>query len=226
MRVPFLILILSIFLSVSVDAQPRKCYSDEHTENLMKNPEYAKDFRKRLAAFNKKSAETTAEARSNCTNTVTIPVAIHFQNTNTNDRACLEELVAQQIARLNADFQGVNEDIGSWTNSAAAYFPGISNGEMCVNFCVATRNHPAGFGLSDGQMAVTINRFSGDSNSSWAGYVNIFVMELGNNLLGYSPLGGRGNGDGVVIGKHAFGGVGACGDISTASTLDLSLIHI
>ena len=220
MRVPFLTIILIFFFTITTQAQYQKCASTEHTEKLMQNPAYEQDFRARLSAYTKKAAETGSTSRGVCGNTITLPVAIHFQNINTSDRACLESLVNQQIARLNADFQGINEDVSYWTNDAASYFPGVSNGEMCVEFCVATRNHPTGYGVADGQMAVTINRFNGDTNNDWSGYINIFVMDLGNNLLGYSPLGGRGYGDGVVIGKHAFGGSGACGDVSTASTLD------
>ena len=220
MKLPFLTLFLFFFLSITTNAQHQKCASDEHTEKLMKDPAYEQDFRSLLKAYRTKAAATTAQSRSVCGNTVTLPIAVHFQNVNTSDRACLETLVNEQINRLNADFQGLNEDISSWTNNAAAFFPETSNGEMCVEFCVATQNHPAGYGINNGQMAVTINRFTGDSNSDWSGYINIFVMDLGDNLLGYSPLGGRGYGDGVVIGKHAFGGTGACGDVSTASTLD------
>ena len=208
------------FLSITIHAQHQKCASDEHTEQLMKDPAYERDFRARLQAYTKKAAATTSSSRQACSNTVTLPVAIHFQNVNTADRNCLENLVNEQISRLNADFQGTNEDVSFWTDNAASLFPGTSNGEMCVEFCVATQNHPSGYGVSNDQMAITINRFTGDRNNDWSGYINIFVMDLGNNLLGYSPLGGRGFGDGVVIGKHAFGGTGSCGDVSTASTLD------
>ncbi len=215
----FLTLLTFTFLS-NLSAQERKCGSTEHTQQLMNNPEYVQNFRERMAAFNRVAAERTSESRLDCSNIVTIPVAVHFQGTNSNDRACLESLVNQQIATLNADFQGSNVDIGSWTNGTAELFPGISNGETCVEFCVATRNHPAGYGLSEGQLAVTINETTGDRVNEWSGYMNIYVTDIGDNILGYSPLGGRGNGDGVVIAKFAFGGSGACGDISTSASLD------
>ncbi len=221
MKIVRLLLILLTFLTViNLPAQRRSCGSVAHMEALMKNPEYQKDFRARMAAMKKLAEQTTSESRLNCTNIITIPVAIHFQGTSSNDRACLENLVDQQIAILNADFQGSNADITKWTNDAASYFPNISNGETCVEFCIATKNHPTNFGLTEGQKAITINQTNGDRVNAWAGYLNIFVMEIGNNILGYSPLGGRGNGDGVVIAKFAFGGEGSCGDISTSSSLD------
>ncbi len=220
MRVPFL-LIFSILFTSNIFAQPHKCSSDAHQENLMNDPAYAIEFQKLLQTYQRKAATTTASSRSVCPSVITLPVAVHFQNITSNDRSCLESLVAQQIARVNADFQAINEDFSNWTSSAAAEFPNTNSGSMCVEFCVATQNHPSGYGLSNGQQAVTINRMTNtDRNTDWAGYINIYVLGLENNLLGYSPLGGRGNGDGVVIGKHAFGGVGSCGDVSTASTLD------
>ena len=221
MKVLHLFLTLLTLLTLNnLSAQERKCGSTEHTKSLMENPEYQQNFRERMSAFNRLAATKTSEARLDCSNIVTIPVAVHFQGINSSDRACLEGLVNEQIAGLNADFQGSNVDIGNWTNSTSGLFPGVSNGETCVEFCVATRNHPANYSLADGQMAITINQTSGDRVNAWAGYLNIFVSDIGNNILGYSPLGGRGNGDGVVIAKFAFGGTGACGDVSTSSSLD------
>ncbi|MEM6318543.1 MAG: T9SS type A sorting domain-containing protein [Bacteroidota bacterium] len=211
---------ISFSILQGITAQERKCSSTEHHHHLMENPEYAENFRVRMAAFNRLSRTKTAESRMACTNRVTIPVAIHFQGISSSNRSCLENLVNEQIATLNADFQGTNPDIGSWANDAASLFPGVSNGETCIEFCVATRNHPNGYNLVDGQMAITINQTNGDRVNNWAGYLNIFVFDVGNNILGYAPLGGRGNGDGVVIAKFAFGGTGACGDVSTSSSLD------
>jgi hypothetical protein len=186
----------------------------------MKSPEYQENFRQRMAAFKRVAASKTSQSRLSCNNTIKIPIAIHFQGVSSNDRACLENLANQQITNLNADFQGSNPDIGNWTNNAASLFSGISNGETCVEFCIASRNHPNGYNLSDGQLAITINQTNGDRIDAWAGYLNIFVKDIGDNILGYSPLGGRGNGDGVVIAKFAFGGTGACGDVSTSASLD------
>ncbi len=212
--------LLTFTCITNLSAQQKKCASAEHTATLMEDPAYQQNFRERMAAFNQVAQQRTAQSRLDCEEVVTIPVAIHFQGISSNDRACLEDLVEQQITTLNDDFQGVNPDIESWTEGAASFFPGVSNGETCVEFCVATTNHPAGYNLTDGQMAITINQTTGDRVGDWSGYMNIFVMDIGDNILGYSPLGGRGNGDGVVIAKFAFGGEGACGDVSTSRSLD------
>ena len=48
----FLFLLIFTFIT-NLQAQQRKCGSVEHTQELMKNPEYQQDFRKRMAAFNR-----------------------------------------------------------------------------------------------------------------------------------------------------------------------------
>lgn len=215
-----LLTLLTLTIFTILPAQEKKCASTEHMQELMKDPNYQQNFRERMAAFNRVAEQKTSESRLECSSIVTIPVAVHFQGISSNDRSCLENLVTQQIASVNADFQGSNPDISTWNNTTASLFPGVSNGETCVEFCVATRNHPSGFGLTDGQLAITINQSNGDRVNAWSGYLNIYVRDIGNNILGYAPLGGRGNGDGVVIAKFAFGGTGSCGDVSTSSTLD------
>jgi len=74
--------------------------------------------------------------------------------------------------------------------------------------------------LTNGQPAVTINQTTGDQNSAWAGYLNIYV-QFGTGVLGYAPLGGSGNGDGVVIEGTAFGAGSQCGNIGAQAPYNL-----
>ena len=74
--------------------------------------------------------------------------------------------------------------------------------------------------MNDGDAAVTINQTNGDRANSWSGYINIFVNDADGNL-GYSPLGGSGNGDGVVINRDAFGAGNGCTGVSPQSPYDL-----
>ena len=84
--------------------------------------------------------------------------------------------------------------------------------------CLATTDHPAGFGLVEGDYAVTIDQTTGDFNSAWSGYMNIWVRDIG--PLGYSPLGGSGNGDGVTCHPQAFSSI-SCGGNSLYGAYDL-----
>jgi hypothetical protein len=195
----------------------RSCGMAEHMEELMKNPDYR--------AFHELKYRIVENApnrgRATCTNKILIPVAVHYQRLRGSfDEQCLRDLAQNQIDILNADYGGTNIDISNWNNSASAYFPGINNGEACLEFCIATQNHPGGYGLSDGDPAVTFNATRRENEPDWAGYLNIYVKDI--QYLGYSPLGGSGNGDGVVIDDQAFGSVGnGCGSISPGAPYNL-----
>ncbi|MEZ5024512.1 MAG: M43 family zinc metalloprotease [Chitinophagales bacterium] len=77
-----------------------------------------------------------------------------------------------------------------------------------------------GFGLSDGDLAVTINQTSGVRDNAWTGYINIFVRNTG-TILGSSQLPGKGNGDGMQISRTAFGSGSGCGVVSPAAPFNL-----
>ncbi|MBT8220964.1 MAG: hypothetical protein KJP00_14135 [Bacteroidia bacterium] len=189
----------------------RNCDSEAHMEQLLQDPEYATHHRQKYDLMDLYIA--TRRADRTCNNPAIIPVAIHIQGISNTNRECLAELAQRQIDVLNADFQGRNDDLSKWTDQATAYFQGVENGEACFEFCIATNNHPSGYGLSNGQPAITINQTSGDYNSSWAGYLNIYIRS-GTGVLGYSPVGGRGRGDGVVIEADAFGTGSGCGTVT------------
>ena len=186
----------------------------------MSDPAYKAAYEKRMKKHKAFVAELV-ETRSSCSSPVTIPVAVHYQGANTSATlSCLTTMAQQQIAALNADFQGTNSDITNWTGNASSSFPGISFGEACLEFVLADQNHPSGYGLVNGDLAVTRNATSGDSDSNWSGYLNIFVKNAG-GALGYSPLGGAGNGDGVVIDLGAFGLSTSCGNVGASAPYNL-----
>lgn len=189
----------------SVNPVHRSCGMDAHMEKLLQDPAYRKAHEQKLARM-----ENMPQERSPCATPATLPVAVHYQNISNPNIPCLIQLAKEQVDILNADLTGANGDISNWTNNASPFFPGVANGETCVSFCLSTRNHPAGFGLSDGYPAITINQTTGDFNAAWAGYINIYVRGNGGGLLGYSPLGGNGNGDGVVVFLEGWGTGSGC----------------
>jgi chitodextrinase len=192
----------------------RDCGSEEVMDRLMQNPTYAAAFREKL-----RSLELASGTRADCSSPVQIPVAIHFQGISNANRACLETMAIEQIEALNADYKALNADISKWNNQAAAYFPGVNFGSTCLEFSIASQNHPAGTGLANGSLAVTINQVSGDFDSDWSGYLNIFIIK-NTGFLGYAPLGGDGNGDGVVVDASAFGLGRTCSGIGAEAPFD------
>ena len=201
-----------------ISSLKRSCNTVEHTIKLLEDPVFKEGYERRIKAFrtlNKSSFE-----KAICANPKIIPVAVHYQGASDPDVACLINLAKEQIAILNADFQGKNSDITKWTNGASTSFPGVGFAETCLQFCLADQNHPSGYNLSNGDPAVTVNQTQGDEVGQWAGYLNIIVQtNLG--YLGHAPYGGAGNGDAVVIDASAFGSTISCGNINGQAPYNL-----
>lgn len=195
----------------------RSCGHEAHMSTLMQDEEYRN--RRQELMLNLKEESVSVESRALCNNPTIVPVAVHYQGISNPDEGCLVSLAQSQVNILNEDFQGRNSDISSWISNAP-YFNGITNGETCIEFVLADQNHPSGYGISNGDPSVTINKTSGDTDPNWSGYVNFFIQS-NTGLLGYSPLGGEGNGDGVVIDANAFGSGTGCGSISPSSPYNL-----
>jgi hypothetical protein len=213
-----LTLVLCALFFIQLQAQQRSCDMEAHMEMLLQDPAYQQLHQEKIQRF-AQFEESLPGGRVPCENPVLLPIAIHFQEISNPDPECLRALAQNQIDILNNDIQGINADISLWTNEASGFFPGVNNAESCIEFCIATQNHPPGFGLQDGDLAVTINQTSGDFSSAWSGYVNVFVRNI--SALGYSPLGGNGNGDGVTIDIQAFGSGPGCGQVSPSPPFHL-----
>ncbi len=199
-----------------------RCGTDElHAIRMQEDPVYAAQYLQ-----NKINLEQYLQnkPKSHCTETLYLPVAVHFQNVSI-DMACAIQMAESQIETLNQDFAGTNPDIDTWNELGPEIWPGIQNHESCIQFCLASLNHPDGFGLSDNDFAVTLNQTSAENLPEWSGYLNFFVRDM-TNPLGYSPLGGNGTGDGVTCGLIYFGSV-SCGgsNISPQFNLGRTITH-
>ena len=148
-------------------------------------------------------------------NPVRIPVAVHFPNAgaaNATLRNCLRALVQNQIDILNEDYNAQNSDLTNWTDSDVFSYPGIDYGSLNIQLELATQNHPAISGLTNGQVAVTFGYDYGngsDWDPEWAGYLNIVVRNNLGGTLGYAYLASDpANGAAVFMNNAAFGSVG------------------
>lgn len=209
----WLLFALSLMMTGSVWSQ-RTCGTDSVHAHLMGLPGYERGHLDRLDAVN-----AAAGDRIECDAPLLIPVAVHFQNTGI-PVDCAIEMALSQVETLNEDFAATNGDLTEWVASQPTMWPSIDNGESCISFCLATLNHPGGFGLNQGDYAVTLDQTTGDNDADWSGYLNFFVRTIGGGTLGYSPLGGNGNGDGVTCDPQYFGSV-SCGGNTLSGTFDL-----
>jgi Secretion system C-terminal sorting domain/Pregnancy-associated plasma protein-A len=223
-------LLFIALVSLSGYAQ-RTCGTEAHQAKLMLDPEYKRQYLEQQALFEVEYQRLLQEEQDNLSRgiqspnvTKVIPVAVHFPsvpNTSTASvKNCLRALAQSQINVINADYNAANTDISNWT-AASAFYPGVTVGNLDVQFVIATQNHPAGTGLTNGTVAVTFGTdfLSGaDTDPTWAGYMNFVVRNEGATTLGYSPYPGTPSaGQTVVMNTICFGkGAGCAGYIPEA----------
>jgi hypothetical protein len=228
MKLKLLIALLFVQFGFS---QQRTCGMEQNMERIMNDPIARQNYLNLQAKFEIELAklEKNPNSLASTNATIIIPVAVHFPDATT-PTACLRALAQTQIDILNLDYNGLNLDISQWSGASSSY-PGVNTGNMDVRFVLANRNHPAGSNLVDGDLAVTFGtNFLGgaDSDGNWSGYMNLVCRNAGQNLLGYSPLGGSPtNGQTVVIALNAFGkGAGCPGYVPRAPyNLGRTLTH-
>jgi gliding motility-associated-like protein len=209
----YLLVILLIITCSNTYCQVKRCGTDSIQAIKMQDPAYAASYQEKLLAV-QGYVDHLGSERADCDNILLIPVAVHFQGMGAGfDMACATSMAVDQINILNNDFAGTNADIATWNSLNGTIWPNINNGESCIEFCLATLDHPAGFGLVDGDYAITINQTGTSDNSApWSGYINFFVRDLSylGGVLGYVNGPGSGTGDGVMVDITAFSSI-SCG---------------
>lgn len=188
---------LFIFVSGKITAQ-RSCASYEHLQEQMKaDPAFAKKVQENEKGF-QNFLRTNKNTR---TGTVTIPVVVHVVY-NTADQNISDAQVQSQIDVMNEDFTATNRD---YNNYDAGY--GSVKGDMSIQFCVVQIRHvpttKKSFGAND---QVKKAKTGGDDAINPMQALNIWVCNLGQNLLGYAQFpGGKPETFGIVILYSAFG---------------------
>jgi hypothetical protein len=209
-------------------SQIRTCGLENKMNELMFNPIMKQKYEERQQKFNielnRLQSNNVANRSSSTLNNVRIPVAIHYPEAgaaNATLRNCLKALAQNQIDILNADYNALNSDLSIWNSTTGANYPGVNVGSLAINLELATQNHPAISGITNGEVAVTFGYDYGngsDWDANWAGYLNLVVKDLGGGLLGYAYLASSpSDGAAIFINKSAFGsGVGCTGYIPGA----------
>jgi len=198
--------------ALSGESTGRQCNTDQALQNRLQDPNYAKYREKIIQKISKSELKSIP---CNAQNSVVIPVAVHFDDSyNCDNTQCLIDATTAQIQSLNDDFAAANADLVKY-NEILASCGGVNvaSDGVCVTFCLATENHPAGAGISEGLPAITIGTYTGgfgsggNGASAWAGYLNMFVVDgLGYGVADGIP--GALNGDGVTQDGAYWGGSG------------------
>ncbi len=199
------------FINTSFGQQVIRCNTDHYMAEYLQDQKRANEFHKKQKEIREK---VDFNQRIACSETIIIPVAVHFYgDVDDSDMQCLEDVVEAQIAVLNEDFSATNADISEYdefSDNCPDDFPASALGTgACLEFCLAQYNHPTCSSLSDGDKAITIGEESWPSAPCWSGYLNFFVTnEIG--FLGQAPVNGGANpdGNGVQVVASSFGGPG------------------
>lgn len=165
---------LSFVTNSSAQVIDQQCGTQQLHEYLYDSDSEYKDayddYERKLDSALVRSAKE--ETRKNGGSVKFVPVAVHFEYSpaDVSEQGCLIALAQAQVNRLNEAY-GANSCQGSAQN--------------CFEFCLATKNHPAGTGLNDGDPSVTwggafscpLNGgiVSPCANPVWNGYLNISV---------------------------------------------------
>ncbi|MEO5777930.1 MAG: zinc-dependent metalloprotease [Flavobacterium sp.] len=195
-------------------AQHRTCGMQEKMAQIMSNPTQRQAYLDQQHKFQVELEKIASNKDGNSVNSVIrIPVAVHYPSAGAATatiKSCLRSLAQKQVDILNADYNGTNTDISNWA-AVSENYPGTNTGSLDVQFVLATQNHPSGTTLVNGDVAVTFGTeflTGADEDTTWSGYCNLVVRNIGGGTLGYSPLGGSPSaGMTVVIDNNAFGAI-------------------
>ncbi len=200
-----------------------RCHADDYlSERLLNDQEFAKNWDKWTKMESKVNRSMLA---CNTSNSVIVPVAVHYgADLDCSNMTCLIAAAERQIEVLNEAFSA--SDISGYNNLTnlcpaaypASYAPSVGSG-ACIQFCLASQDHPSTSGLNDGEPAITVGQHTWqNTGGQWTDYMNIFVSDgipeglitPGSNslILGISPVPGSANGDGFWVYERVFGGSG------------------
>lgn len=197
----------------------RKCATYEHNQALLQaDPKFAQkqqEIEKFTNDFIKHGGSNSLTNLANeGTPLYTIPVVVHVI-WNKAVQNISDAQIKSQITVLNQDYQMKNSDTGL----VPAVFKS-RRGDFKIKFCLATidPNGNSTTGIVRKQTSkrsfssndyVKFSSKGGDNAWPADKYLNIWVCNLGNGLLGYAQFpGGNASTDGVVILYSAFGNTG------------------
>lgn len=196
--------------------QTRTCGSTEHlNQQLLADPSMAV----RMADIETFTNNFVASGQ-NAKAVVYIPVVVHVVY-NTSAQNISDALIYAQIDQLNKDYARLNSD----ASSTPSVFQGVA-ANTNIQFCLAQRT-PAGAATTGiVRKATTSTSFIDDDkvkfsaqggDDAWDAtkYLNLWVCNLGNSLLGYAQFpGGSASTDGVVVLYSSVGSLSTPGSAS------------
>ena len=210
------IAILSVF---STFAQKRNCGSMQYLQALQTADP---GLKARMAEYEKNiQSISSAHTGQKATTTLTIPVVFHIVY-NTTAQNISDQRILDQLNVLNKDFARLNSD----ANKTPSAFLSVASGTT-VQFCLAQRDPNGNPTNGIIRKYTTVTAFSTNDNVKYSSsggddawprgsYLNIWVCNMSNGILGYAQFPGTGLAatDGVVLLFSSVGGPTYPGTIS------------
>lgn len=209
------IALLSLASTLAFAQTPHRCGTQEHNDYLMQTrPGYAKAIEKSQKTIEEwLQKHQQYNPKSNTIDTIPVVVHVVYQNATEN---ISDAQVKSQIRILNEDFGRMNVD----SVNTPAVWQSVA-GRLPYRFVLARRKPDGTATTGIERVSTTVASFSTNDNvkstttggaNSWdvTKYLNIWVCDLGNSLLGYGefPVGTPSNTYGFVCHYKYFGDVG------------------
>lgn len=205
-------LILLALAGVAPANAQRNCGAMDHLHNMILQDPSVLQNRQTIEQFTEQWITNNPQGTNR--SLVTIPVVVHVVY-RTSSQNISDAQIQSQINVLNADFAKLNAD---WTNTPSVFQSLVAN--VDIQFCLAQRD-PNG-NATNGIVRKSTTRSSFSTNdyvkrSAYGGsdawpsssYLNLWVCNLSNGILGYAQFpGGPAATDGVVINYLAMGNTG------------------
>jgi hypothetical protein len=181
----------------------RQCGAQQVNERLSEQDPELRSRQLDIEHFCRRAIEE-GEAQRVWRQLITLPVVVHVVY-RTDEENVSDEQIASQIAVLNEDYRAANPDVdhvpAAWTGLVAD-----TNIEFELADVTRTRTDRESFGTGD-----SVKRSADGGADPWPSteYLNFWVCNLGEGLLGYAQFpGGPDETDGVVVLYTAFGTTG------------------
>lgn len=206
------LLLLLVCLPLFAAAQPhRSCATMEHLEIQMQQDPGLEQRMQQLEQFTQEYIARHGHQRVNG-DIITIPTVVHVVY-RTSAENIPDAQIFSQMGVLNKDFRRLNTDAG---NTRPIFLPVAADTE--IEFCLATvdpegnptngitRTKTSKRSFSYINDGVKFNSSGGKDAWPTDQYLNIWVCNLSNSILGYAQFpGGNASTDGVVVWYRAFG---------------------
>jgi hypothetical protein len=180
----------------------KRCASQEVLEKQLAEDPAFKERLQDIERFTRQYINSDEAQRSNA-RAINIPVIVHVV-WNTPEQNISDAQINAQLAVLNEDFNLRNKD----NNSVPSHFRDLKANvgiSFLLDRVVRVQTSKRQFGFDDG---VKYTQRGGSDAIETNKYLNMWVCNLGQNLLGYAQFpGGKAETDGVVILYSSFGSI-------------------